>query len=107
MKQKGLSEIQMHQATRAARAAATQARQARQPHENALRQLQAGKEPAPREDRARDERRRPDELVIELAGKGRSTDQAQHRSGGRHAEAGEQSDEGTATASGGDDEQDD
>ncbi len=107
MKQKGLPDIQVNQITCATRSSATEAGQARQPDEDALRQLQAGKEPTPCEDRAGNKRRRPDELVIELAGIGRSADQAQHRSSGRRAEAGEQSDEGTATASGGDDEQDD
>lgn len=61
VKQESLAEIQMHQITRAARAATTEARQAGQPDEDALRQLQAGKEPTPREDRAGEERRRPDE----------------------------------------------
>ena len=77
--QEGLAEFQVYQITRATRAAAAETRQAGQPDEDAWRELQAGKEPAPREDPARDERRRPDELVIELAGKGRSADQAQHR----------------------------
>ena len=52
--------------------------------------MQAGKEPTPCEDRAGNKRRRPDELVIELAGIGRSADQAQHRSAdGQRAEAGD------------------
>ena len=45
-----------------------------------MRQLQAGKEPSPREHRAAQECRRPDELVVELARIGRSADQPEHRS---------------------------
>ena len=80
MIEEGLTEIQAHKVTRAARAAATEAGQTGQPDEDALRKLEAGKEPAPGEDRAGEERRRPHELVIKLAGIGRSADQTQHRS---------------------------
>ena len=75
---KGLTEIQVHEVTGAARAAAAEAREPGQADEEALRQLQPGQEPSPGQDRAAQERRRPDELVIKLARIGRSANQPKH-----------------------------
>jgi hypothetical protein len=76
MEQECLSKIQMHEIARTARTPAAETRQTRDPHEEALRELQAGQEPSPSEDRATQESRWPDELVVELTRVGRPADKS-------------------------------
>jgi len=81
MKEERLREIAGREVAGAARTSAPEARPPSPPHEQATRQLPAGLEPGPAGARQAEERQRPDELVIELPGKGGTTDEAQHRSG--------------------------
>ena len=77
-----LRKIEGREVSRAARAPAAEAREAGPFHEQTAGQLPAGLEPRPPRRQRPEEAQRPDELMVELPGIGRTTDEAQHRSAG-------------------------